>query len=116
MQWWPRTDSEGSQRGLCAETTFDPGDCKGGLSGSWEPGASSGVHSLADCVAACKCCSACRFISFSAANKDCSWYRSCDLSGLTTDGVAAGYVTLAVHKARAPPSSSHHVSKAKHPN
>ena len=52
--------------------------------GSWRVGESSsvGLYRLADCVAACRCCEACRFVSFSEEAHDCSWYRNCSLDKL----------------------------------
>ena len=45
-------------------------------------GAAAGVRNLSACLAFCAACPRCRFISYSEAGKDCSWYTACDTSRL----------------------------------
>ena len=59
--------------GYCSATEVgegalcDPADVKG----TWlQPSAS-------DCVAACKRCSRCNFVSYNALDADCSWFLEC---------------------------------------
>jgi len=56
-------------------------------------------YSRAACIAKCRACPRCRYISFSAENKDCSFYRWCDLEHLYT-GLYGGstFVSAAVRK------------------
>jgi hypothetical protein len=57
------------------------------------------ISSLADCVAMCTwLCPRCRFVSFSRANDDCSWYADCNMLNLMPSPGATGYVTVEVHK------------------
>ena len=76
--------------GTCAETEFG-GDCASDSQGAW---AMRGA--LSDCVRRCRCCARCRYVSYSRHNSDCSWFASCDLAALKTDGQAASYRTVPV--------------------
>ena len=93
-----RTDepTSGIGAGYCNETQPDPDDCMGGRSGSWRIGDASGIRSLAGCAAACACCPACRYVSFSdrPEQMECSWYARCDRERLKQH--PPGYVTLEV--------------------
>ena len=65
--------------GYCA-TTIGPSDCSRGAMGSWTLSsieASSVAHAAAACVRRCRACERCRYVSVSAAWKDCSWFHSC---------------------------------------
>lgn len=57
-------------RGFCSPTSYG-GACYGGARGAWN------FDSLDTCIAACRACANCRFVSFSKAAADCSWYRAC---------------------------------------
>lgn len=71
-------------QGLCAPTNYDEsGQCHSGPSGAFK------LSTLKACERRCAQCSACNFISFSAAQNDCSWYSECDLERVGTGGGAA---------------------------
>lgn len=81
--------------GYCGVTPFNVGDCTGGQKGSWAE-----LHSMDECVAACRGCPRCNFVSFSLANRDCSWFHRCSMHRLITDEIAAEtYLTLRVQPA-----------------
>jgi DMSO/TMAO reductase YedYZ molybdopterin-dependent catalytic subunit len=68
--------------GFCAST--EPGgDCNTDPSGSF---ASSNWknQTLEACVARVRVCKNANYVSFSAANEDCSWYKACDVDHLHT--------------------------------
>lgn len=95
-------------RGFCRGTTpGDEGDCSAAgpqlRMGSWDLGNRSSIRTLGDCMQACRCCAACRFVSFSEhpEHVECSWYSDCNLRQLEQGG--KGYVTVRVrHKRRGP--------------
>ncbi len=67
--------------GICGETSVGEGDCARGWWGSWR-GADYGISLRGDegrrnCLALCRQCARCAFISYSHANDDCSWYAAC---------------------------------------
>ena len=66
----------GARPGYCGWTT-SAGNCTSGSKGSWNTDA-LGIRSLADCMARCRRCANCRFVSLSLsrAHRDCSWYRA----------------------------------------
>ena len=66
--------------GACGATE-NGGDCATDDQGAWPM--SPPKHSLATCIAMCRCCERCRYISFSAENKDCSWFAACRMDRLT---------------------------------
>jgi hypothetical protein len=68
----------GCRVGLCG-LTISPGECHLGDYGFFENGASD---SLESCRRACRTCARCAFVSWSAKNRDCSWYASCDMDDL----------------------------------
>ena len=67
--------------GACGAPEKGPGDCATDDQGAWPM--SPPKHSLATCIAMCRCCERCRYISFSAENKDCSWFAACRMDRLT---------------------------------
>ena len=73
--------------GYCAPTkTGDAGDCAHGSSGSWRIGdGASRVRDVAGCVARCRGCGRCRYVSVSLREGDCSWYHACDMDALLTE-------------------------------
>ena len=59
--------------GFCGVTEeAAPNRCARDDAGAWP------LSTLHECVLACAACRRCRFLSFCAANKDCSWYYSCE--------------------------------------
>ena len=78
-------------RGTCAVTEFGASDCRVDSQGAWVV-----RGALADCVRHCACCERCRFISFSKANADCSWFSECDTSALLTSDEAGRFHTVQV--------------------
>uniref|UniRef100_A0A7S2BTF8 Exostosin GT47 domain-containing protein n=1 Tax=Haptolina brevifila TaxID=156173 RepID=A0A7S2BTF8_9EUKA len=79
----------GCMSGFCNVTTGSK-SCDTDSMGMWPVGVRrsspvrGGIWSIDDCLAACRRCRQCRFISFSAspAHQDCSWYSSCDMARL----------------------------------
>ena len=74
------------------------GSCTSGSKGSWNTDA-LGIRSLADCMARCRRCANCRFVSLSLsrAHRDCSWYRECDMRRLrAAPGTGPDYASIAV--------------------
>ena len=95
--------------GICGETSVGEGDCARGWWGSWR-GADYGVslrgeEGRRNCLALCRQCARCAFISYSHANDDCSWYAQCPLP-LVSGGGASSFVTIAAPWAVPPPLSS----------
>jgi hypothetical protein len=65
------------RHGHCGYTPDgNAGDCVAGWSGMWSARNIS-VNDLAGCARHCKTCPRCQFVSFSALDDDCSWYRMC---------------------------------------
>jgi len=92
----PETSLRGAA-GFCEATDFG-GDCEKGESGAWEMDAS-----LSTCVDMCSCCSRCRYVSFSAVNRDCSWHSECSMDSLqlmpgVPEAHGDSYVTVEVAK------------------
>ena len=77
-----------SQVGFCGVTEFG-GSCDEDESGSWN------CLSQHKCLKKCEACTGCSFISFSAENRDCSWFRQCaDLDlGEDLGGIGRTYRT-----------------------
>jgi len=75
-------------------------DCNTKNVGAWNT-TKEGIKTIADCAKRCEGCQACNFVSFSALNEDCSWYKSCDLSSLGHPG--ASYTSEMVKNAPSPP-------------
>ena len=66
--------------GLCAAPCSPPiGDCERDLAGIWER-----VDTLQVCVAKCSACAQCTHVSFSTEQRECFWWRFCDLQNLHT--------------------------------
>jgi hypothetical protein len=74
----PEGVSQGN--GACGATE-NGGDCATDSQGAWPMAPSR--HSLATCIAMCRCCERCRYISYSAQNEDCSWFAKCKMGRLT---------------------------------
>lgn len=81
--------------GYCEPTDFNSGDCSTSAKGSfaWPLVSRYSVTSLLsqeakelegmrDCVRECLSCAQCFFVSFSRNERDCSWYKACDLNRL----------------------------------
>ena len=66
--------------GACGTTEKGPGDCATDDQGVWPMAPPR--HSLATCIAMCRCCERCRYISYSAQSGDCSWFTACQMGGL----------------------------------
>jgi hypothetical protein len=58
--------------GYC-EVTSEVGDCERDTKGSW-----GAVSSLEGCVARCRACERCSYVSYSARFDDCSWFTTCN--------------------------------------
>ena len=61
-----------------------------------DKGSQGGVATFAACEAYCRACARCRYISFNARTRDCSWYRTCDLHALLERDGGGEYVTAHV--------------------
>jgi hypothetical protein len=66
--------------GACGAAEKGPGDCATDDQGVWPMAPPR--HSLATCIAMCRCCERCRYISYSAQSGDCSWFAACRMGGL----------------------------------
>ena len=87
--------------GACGATE-NGGDCATDSQGAWPMAPPR--HSLATCIAMCRCCERCRYISYSAQNEDCSWFAACKMGRLTKEMRTGGsshlgntYTTVEVH-------------------
>jgi hypothetical protein len=67
---------EGPKPGFCAKTEAATLCASGRDRGSWS------AYRLSDCFTLCAGCPLCNYISHSRADRDCSWYQSCDFSNL----------------------------------
>ena len=65
-------------QGHCGETEFGDSDCQHDESGAWRVSSQLRNGTLLECMARCACCERCRYVSYSPAADDCSWYRECD--------------------------------------
>ena len=79
LLWWRL-----SKPGVCATTTWKPNSdtCEQGVDtkGSWHTMRHSPpIRSWSACAARCQRCPRCNYISYSAAERDCSWYTQCDM-------------------------------------
>ena len=86
----------GAKAGLCGATSKL--GCRPTKSGYW-PASETGIRSLDDCVAKCQRCAACRYVSFSRAHDDCSWYsvQACNMAKLVEPpSTGLDYATKAV--------------------
>ena len=83
----------GDQPGSCGTTEFDEGDCSHGFSGAWDA-AKLRLRTLDDCAHHCVArCARCRWVSFSAKNRDCSWFFECAKGGPTVNGGSSEFVS-----------------------
>ena len=75
--------------GYCATTEYNTGACLRDTKGSFPWPADVGTRStewhLQACIASCMACARCNFVSFSRGERDCSWYRDCDMGALNND-------------------------------
>ena len=84
--------------GYCAATDSQSRfDCARSDKGAWDAAAAN-ISSLAACVARCRGCQRCRWVSWSAEHGDCSWYYACTTMHTNHDG--ASYVTRRVRARR----------------
>ena len=87
----------GEHEGTCG-VTESTGDCRNG-----KLGFSSEPRNMQQCVAFCRSCAGCNYVSFSKKNEDCSWFAECPrlaaddlLQGLP--GQAVDYLTTRVRE------------------
>lgn len=78
-------------RGTCAVTDFGESDCVDSSKGAWPMDLP-----LDNCIALCRCCAQCHYVSHSRKQGDCSWFRECDEKTLMSHGAAATHVTVRV--------------------
>ena len=78
--------------GFCKQTLFFS-DCRTAKYGAWQA-----PVSLRECISACEGCARCKFVSFSAQNRDCSWFAGCNASSLGNFEYGGGntYTTVRV--------------------
>ena len=88
--------------GYCATTEYNSGECDVDNKGSFKwpigrrhAGSDLSDHErdiggMQDCMQKCLLCARCDLVSFSRSERDCSWYRSCDLEHLL-DEFATGH-------------------------
>eukprot|EP01045_Picozoa_sp_COSAG04_P015522 COSAG04_NODE_1231_length_7676_cov_2.067705_3_plen_425_part_00 len=88
--------------GFC-DHTAPGGDCDSDAKGSVDTSSWPSNGSLAACVANVSDCTRANYVSFSAANHDCSWFASCDFADLQPSD--AGYRTEVI-RPTAPASAS----------
>ena len=63
--------------GYCsASSEGSEGDCTRGLIGTWR------IGDLPQCIARCKQCAQCKFVSFAWQHRDCSWFAGCATKAL----------------------------------
>lgn len=83
--------------GYCAQTV-DSGDCTIGDLGYFD-----GVRSWSACKARCAACPRCAWLSWSASQRDCSWYAECEAADLRRPPAnARDYGTLRIRERPAP--------------
>ncbi|KAL1502906.1 hypothetical protein AB1Y20_010979 [Prymnesium parvum] len=82
-----------ARRGYCEGTRDgDEGDCAAGRKGSWP--LSPAMCSAAACARRCReACGRCRFVSFSLAHQECSWFADCRVDALRLEAGGASYLT-----------------------
>jgi len=81
--------------GNCGSTAYAT-DCDHLSSGAFNT-TTDNIPSLAACVAKCRTCGMCNYVSFSLQNEDCSWYEHCAMDSL---GPPMFYESVAVAPAR----------------
>ena len=90
--------------GTCDTTTFSDAPfsvaCEHESKGAWDASKKQ-LSGLDDCMALCRRCFRCAYVSFSVENHDCSWYETCDLANLLKGlaGVPEDYVSVKVKNA-----------------
>ena len=103
-----------ASHGYCGETqSGDVGDCEVGLFGSWalsKREASSWESAVRTCLRHCDRCNACRFVSITIKQQDCSWYTRCHVLRTDVTGFRTGpgkqharFSTSSVTACTAPP-------------
>lgn len=65
--------------GYCGVTKAGESDCLSGEQGNFGFSGSTWSNATARCLARCKACRRCRYISVSMELRDCSWFAACDL-------------------------------------
>ena len=90
----PNLCQQAAGDGCCGGTDTHACGAPGAASGMF-PGAHTNITSLAECLKHCQACESCKFLSWSAKRRDCSWYKECDLTRLTP--VDNSYVSMAVN-------------------
>lgn len=115
--------SSGRGQGFCEVTTEnDAGQCASSETRTATKQGSWSMPSLRACVKRCTQCQACRFVSFSPINYDCSWFHDCDIMRLQTmPGVSEAhgwsFTTVAVkgpHRRSIGASRASHVRAVSH--
>ena len=76
--------------GACGAIEKGPGDCATDDQGTWPMAPPR--HSLATCIAMCRCCERCRYISYSAQSGDCAWFAACKMGRLTHPATQAAHL------------------------
>ena len=88
----------GARAGLCGPTQRH--GCRPEASSGFWQASHYRIENLAACAAQCRSsCAACRFVSFSVAHDDCSWYNgsTCNMSSLMpAPSTGPDYTTMAV--------------------
>lgn len=89
----------GAQPGFCGPRKApDEGDCDTGDRGSWRLSRFRRFN-VSSCLHRCEReCARCRYVSISLLGHDCSWWASCDLDRLWTQGRKGTYQSLLVKK------------------
>lgn len=87
----------GAQPGFCGPRKApDGGDCDTGDRGSWRMSRFRNFN-VSSCLQRCQMeCARCQYVSVSLLGHDCSWWASCDLGQLWTQGRKATYQSLRV--------------------
>ena len=105
---WERAlqKSEGQWRrhasvGICSLPSPSQ-DCTFGFKGRWRLPQGSEANASTSCVALCRGCTRCMFISLNLRTMDCAWFHFCDVTRLT-QGWAAGYLSAAVARPKPRP-------------
>ena len=88
---------QGAREGYCELTDEESGNCETDDRGSIRLSAEAATfrQSAQECAERCLGCAQCRFISFSARHRDCSWFHACDVRDLHTPA-GASHHTLQV--------------------
>ena len=94
---WPNATTV-PRVGYCG-VTADEGDCARSDKGSWALGKYQ-IRHLVECVARCRGCARCRYVSYSPAHDECAWYHSCRMP-LETAYQGDTYQTLRVERTNA---------------